>query len=335
MENVKQFNDFLNDHVNLGKGSLELLDRNVDAIFAALKADEELEPLIVKKDPQGSWAHRTIIKPQKDREFDADFMLVLRENEDWSDPVEYRNAIKRALNHHPRYSEMPVKHSCRCVTVTYADSHVDIVPFLTLADGRDVIVNGDENEWEDADPQSFTDWMRERDNLTERNFRKVVRLMKYIRDNSDWAGTKSIILTTLLGDRVSAIKTITEPDYYRDVPTTLVHLVENLHDWLQMQPGKPVIMDPSGTSLSFDHRWNEATFQRLKERISGYANAMRDAYDTEDEQESLDKWAQIFGDDFPTDISDSSRSEGASKFGAGATGAGAAGSSTSHTGRAG
>jgi len=203
MESVKQFNDFLNDHVNLGIGSLELLDRNVDAIYAALKADEELKPLIVKKDPQGSWAHRTIIKPQKGKEFDADFMLVMKENEDWTDPVEYRNAIKRALNRHDKYKTMPVSHSCRAVTVTYADSHVDIVPFVALSDGRDVIVNGDDNEWEDSDPQSFTDWMRERDDITGRNFRKVVRIMKYLRDNSDWAGTKSIILTTLLGDRVS------------------------------------------------------------------------------------------------------------------------------------
>ncbi|PKW25739.1 SMODS domain-containing nucleotidyltransferase [Phycicoccus duodecadis] len=335
MENVKQFNDFLNDHVNLGKGSLELLDRNVDAIFGALKADEELNPLIVKKDPQGSWAHRTIIKPQKDREFDADFMLVLRESDDWSDPVEYRNAIKRALNRSDKYKTMPVSHSCRAVTVTYADSHVDIVPFLSLSDGRNVIVNGDDNEWEDANPQSFTNWMRERDDITDRNFREVVRLMKYLRDNSDWAGTKSIILTTLLGDRVSAMKTIFDPNYYGDVPTTLVRLVEDLNDWLQAQPGKPEIRDPSGTGLSFDHRWNEPTFQRLKDRISGYASAMRDAYDAQDEQDSLDKWAAIFGDDFPTDLTDGSRSEGASKFGVGAAGAGAAGSSSSHSGRAG
>lgn len=334
MENSKQFSDFLNDHVNLGKGSLELLGRNVDAIFTALKADAELAPLIVKKDPQGSWAHRTIIKPQKGREFDADFMLVLRENEGW-DPVEYRNAIKRALNRHPRYSTMPVKHSCRCVTVTYSDSHVDIVPFLTLSDGRSVIVNGDDNEWEDADPQSFTDWMRERDDITDRNFRKVVRLMKYVRDNSDWAGTKSVILTTLLGDRVSASKTIIDPGYYSDVVTTLVHMVEDLHGWLQTQPGKPVILDPSGTGLSFDHRWNEATYDRLKERISSCATAMRDAYDAEDEQESLDKWADIFGGDFPTGLTADSSSGGASKFGAATAGAGAAGASSSHSGRAG
>jgi len=335
MESVKQFNDFLNDHVNLGIGSLELLDRNVDAIYAALKADEELKPLIVKKDPQGSWAHRTIIKPQKGKEFDADFMLVMKENEDWTDPVEYRNAIKRALNRHDKYKTMPVSHSCRAVTVTYADSHVDIVPFVALSDGRDVIVNGDDNEWEDSDPQSFTDWMRERDDITGRNFRKVVRIMKYLRDNSDWAGTKSIILTTLLGDRVSHTKAIFDPNYYGNVPTTLVNLVEDLNDWLQTQHVKPVIMDPSETGLSFDHRWNEETFQRLKDRISGYAATMRDAYVTEGQQDSLDKWAAIFGDDFPTDLTESSGSDGTSKFGAGAAGAGAAGTSTSHSGRAG
>lgn len=336
MRNAKQFNDFLNNHVNLGKGSLEILDGNVDSLFRALKADAELGPLVIKKDPQGSWAHKTIIQPQKGKEFDADFMLVLHENEGWADnPVEYRNAIKRALNGHPRYSTMPVSHSCRCVTVTYANSHhIDIVPFLDLSDGRSVIVNGDDNEWEDADPQAFTNWMREREDVSRGNLRKVIRLLKYLRDNSDWAGTKSIILTTLLGEQVNAEKTFYDPDYYGDLPTALVHIIEDLNDWLQSQIVMPNIEDPSGTGLTFDHRWDKPTFERLKDRIAGYTDSMRAAYDTEDEEDSLAQWASIFGDKFPTAAESSGSTGGSSKFGAGAAAAGL-GSSSSHSGRAG
>lgn len=143
-----------------------------------------------------------------------------------------------------------------------------------------------------------------------------------------------MILTTLLGEQVSALNAILDPDYYRDVPTTLVHLVSDLDKWLQALPGKPVIMDPSGTGLTFDHRWDEATFERLRDRVSSYAAAMRDAFETEDEQDSLDKWAAIFGDRFPTDPAGAGRSAGADKFGAGGAGV-ATGTSTSHSGRAG
>lgn len=44
-----------------------------------------------------------------------------------------------------------VRKKNRCVRIGYAnDCHVDVVPYLVLADGRQVIVNYEANEFEDT-----------------------------------------------------------------------------------------------------------------------------------------------------------------------------------------
>ena len=82
MKLTDHFNVLLKDTVNLGQVKLDLLDSRVESVYKALKADEQIGPLILGKTPKGSWAHRTIINPVGDKEFDEDFMLDMSENPD-------------------------------------------------------------------------------------------------------------------------------------------------------------------------------------------------------------------------------------------------------------
>ena len=94
MKHADYFSNFLKNTVNLSQFNLDLLADRVDAIYAALKADPDLGPRIIKKIPQGSWGQETIISPQNDKPFDADFLLQMKEESDWSDDVqEYINAV--------------------------------------------------------------------------------------------------------------------------------------------------------------------------------------------------------------------------------------------------
>src|SRR5439155_26471449 len=63
MKLIRHFDHFLSETVNLNRSRLDSLDGSVDAVYAALRADPEIGDPIVAKIPQGSWAHRTIIKP--------------------------------------------------------------------------------------------------------------------------------------------------------------------------------------------------------------------------------------------------------------------------------
>lgn len=298
MNLTNHFDVLLNDTVNLSPFRLNLLSERVDRIYRALQNDEEIGSHIRGKSPQGSWAHRTIINPVGDKEFDADFMLVMDEVEGW-EPADYIDQVYKAIHRHSTYKDMPHTRKCRCVRLVYANScHVDIVPTIHLLSGQH-IVNRDENKWEPANPQGFTDWMRERDEITSRNLRKVIRLMKFLRDHKNsFTGTRSVILTTLLGDRVEAYKPILNPGYYSDVPTTLVNLITDLDAWLQARPNRPSVVDPSGSGRTFDHRWSDVSYAFFRQRIHVHAAEMIDAYNETEKDESVRKWQAIFGEGF-------------------------------------
>lgn len=312
MKLTDYFNVLLKDAVNLGQVKLDLLDSRVESVYKALKADDQIGSLILGKTPQGSWAHRTIINPVGDNEFDADFILNMSENPDWADdPKQYIEAVYAALHRNSTYGNMPHSRKCRCVRLVYANSmHLDIVPHLVLADGREVIVNRDDNAWELTNPQGFTDWMKEKDAFAKGNLRKVIRLMKYLRDHKNsFTGTRSILLTTLLGEQVTALRTLIDPNYYSDVPTALLHIVNDLDAWLQARPTKPSIPDPSGSGVTFDHRWEQSTYSYFRDRIHAHAAEITEAYKEENKERSIELWQGIFGDGFKAPTTSSSNSK--------------------------
>lgn len=312
MQLADHFDVLLKDTVNLSQPKLDLLETRVDSIYEALKADDQIGSLISGKSPQGSWAQRTIINPVGKNEFDADFMLDMKENPDWSgSPKTYIDQVYAALDRHSKYGDMPHSRKCRCVSLVYANSmHVDIVPHLNLADGREVIVNRDDNDWEKTNPQGFSAWMKEKDSIANGNLRKVIRLMKYLRNHrNSFTGTRSILLTTLLGERVTEHQVISNPGYYGNVPTTLLHVIKDLDAWLQEWPTKPSIPDPSNPGVTFDHRWNQDTYDYFRDRIHTHAADIEKAYEEPDKYRSVKMWQDIFGGGFkaPTSLSSSAK----------------------------
>jgi hypothetical protein len=342
MKHTDYFNNFLTNTVNLSQFNLDILAGRVDAIYAALKADPDLGPRIITKIPQGSWAQETIISPQNDKPFDADFLLQMKEEHDWSDNVqEYINAVYHVIHHHSTYGNMPHNRKCRCVYVEYANNqmHVDIVPYVVLGDGRQVIINRDDQEFETTNPAGFTQWMKDKDKIANRNLRKVIRLLKFLRDQrNSFTGTKSILITTLLGEQVFEWRKIYDPGYYSDLPTALLHMVSDLDQYLQQNWTKPSIADPSNPSVNFDRRWTPETYSYFRDRIHAHAAEIDDAYHEADEDKSIAKWQKLFGDEFQAPETSSS----STKFGAAGAAGGAGGgnepsgvSSTGRSGRAG
>nr|MDT0659111.1 nucleotidyltransferase [Micromonospora sp. DSM 115978] len=335
MMHTDYFKNFLDNTVNLSKLKLELLDKRVNTIYSALKNDDDLGPLIKKKIPQGSWPQKTIISPQNGKAFDADFMVQMVEDPDWAhDLRRYGDAIYNVLHNTSPYKDMPHGRKCRCVYITYANSmHVDIVPFVIRADGTQWIINRDKNVWERTDTDGFTSWMKTKDAIAGRHFREVIRIMKFLRDHKNsFTGTKSILLTTLLGEQVEDWRKIYDAGYYADLPTALLHIVSDLDTWLQDRPTKPVIMDPSGSGTSFDHRWTQETYAYFRDRIHVHAAEIKAAYHETDPGESVKKWQDLFGDGFTAPTSSTS----SGKYSTVGTGAGTAGAATVNlSGRAG
>lgn len=333
MEQVTYFTTFLADKVNLPQHKLDFLDERVERIFNALKKGD-LGTRVLGMEKQGSWAQRTIINPSENEEFDADFMVELEE-QDSSSPSDYQAPVFDALSDYCEAQQMSTAPEAknRCVRVTYANyMHVDVVPYVDRVNGGECIVNTDTNEWEDTDPSGFTQWMRDKDEITNGNMRRVLRILKYLRDHRDYyEDTKSIILTTIVGGVVSLDKTRTRPGCYDNIPKTLHRITTDLADWARDMPERPEIADPSRADSTFTHRWPQWEYDDFRRDIQTVADLVDDAINCSTSwSESVDKWRNLLGADFgPTFVSNDS------KFPATVAGAGAAGGVETTTGRSG
>lgn len=294
MKLTQYFKAFLEDTVDLNQSRLDLLDERVAAIVSVLESDSAIGKKILEHVPQGSWAHRTIIRPLNNHEFDADVLVRLEEVPEWTQQ-QYLREVRAALRASTTYKEK-VRKKNRCVRVLYAnDCHVDVVPYIHLADGRQVIVNYAEAKFEDTNPAGYTAWMKERDTLAHGNLRKVIRLLKYLRDYKQTFSVPSVILTLLVAERVSAWDADAR---YGDVPTALMHMLADLDAWLQVHQTMPVLEDPSCPGTYFNHRWDQGKYENFRERISQYSAWVTEAYREADKQKSITAWQRVFGTSF-------------------------------------
>ncbi|NEK60236.1 nucleotidyltransferase [Geodermatophilus sabuli] len=330
MEHVGHFRTLLEDTVNLPDGKLASLADRVDKIYAAIKAAKTQSRVLSKK-RQGSWAQRTIINPPKNVEFDADFMLELREVEGWT-PADYNDAVFNALDNDPVYGSMdePVEAKNRCVRVSYAnDMHVDVVPYVNLANGGEHIINSETDEWEANNSDGFTQWMKTKDDLTDGNMRRVIRLLKYLRDHHGWyEDTVSIILTTVVGNTIKPENVLANSDCYTNVPVTLARVVSDLATWVRANDTRPEVEADPGTT--FTHRWTESRYQQFRTDIQNLDTRIAAALAETDEDDSLDLWRDLFGGGFKAPES-STKTSKFPALGTGSGTAGAAGSAASET----
>jgi hypothetical protein len=190
-----------------------------------------------------------------------------------------------------------------CVTITYAnDKKIDVAPCIQDAAKTLWVCNRDANTFERTEPRLYTNWLIEKNTYSGSNsFRKVTRLVKYLRDIKTRFSCSSVLLTTLLGYQISS--TDQNSSDFVDTPTALKTIFGRLDDWLQTCLAKPSVPNPFLQSEDFANSWSEDQYQNFRERIHTYREWIDDAYDEQDRSESIAKWRRVFGDDFASGVS--------------------------------
>jgi hypothetical protein len=89
---VDDFSKFLDDKVNLNKTRITELETHVENIQNFLNGSDWGAP-IIRYSNQGSWAHKTIIKPPGNGGFDADVLVFVKPVTDWS-PDDYIHHLR-------------------------------------------------------------------------------------------------------------------------------------------------------------------------------------------------------------------------------------------------
>lgn len=295
------FENFLNDIVNLNKDRVNRIDDAQRVLSGFIRNQDEFKDLYIDTVPQGSYRQKTIIKPVgDDGVFDVDFLIMLKENLDWSSS-DYHAKLASAFRKSDRYEDLTdTKGKARCVTIDYeGDFHVDLVPAIER-NGRYYICNKNTDEFEETDSDGYAQWFEQQDSRANGYLVPVVRLLKYLRDYKGDFDTKSIILTTIAGMQVYS------DDEFIDIPDALSKILERMNDYLSQFETAPSIINPAMPGEDFDRHWkdDDKGFNRLKTAISEYADLASDAVSTPDQDKAIKRWRELFGDDFPTEDND-------------------------------
>ncbi|MBD0363168.1 MAG: nucleotidyltransferase, partial [Coleofasciculus sp. C3-bin4] len=278
MKLTEHFDDFLKDTVNLNQSRIEQLEKRVETISSFL-CKNDYAPRIWRFTAQGSWAHKSIIKPPKNKDFDADLLAIIGEVEGWR-AKDYINELYYVFRNNQIYADK-VSRGTRCVVLNYkGDFHLDVVPCIQVIEGeskRFWVCNRCEDEPEETASESYTAWLAEKNSITGRNqLQKVIRLLKYLRDIKETFSVKSILLTTLVGMQID--DEVFSSNYFSDLPTSLKNIVNWLDDFLQARPCMPVIENPVLSGEHFNRHWNQEKYKNFRSKIHQYRQWIDDAY---------------------------------------------------------
>ena len=132
MKHPAEFNVFLERQVSLNKTRIVTLGDRVAAIENFLWRSD-WGHIIKRLSSQGSWAHKTIIKPPGESSFDAD--LFIEPVPGWT-AKDYIFGLRGLFLGTETYKDM-VGLKNRCVTLNYAgDFELDVVPCVVERPGR-------------------------------------------------------------------------------------------------------------------------------------------------------------------------------------------------------
>ncbi len=300
MKLIVEFQKFLEDVVNLNATRITTLVTRVESIESFL-LDSDLEVRIQRFSTQGSWAHKTIITPPGDGGFDADLLAFVEPMPGW-EAADYVIAFHKAFLESGVYKDK-VTLGTRCITLDYAgDFNIDIVPCVVARPGAITtyeVCNRTDNEFEPTDSEAYTAWVEERNTWTgQHKLREVTRLLKYLRDVKLTFTCKSILLTTLLGERITQVDVFFQNTEFPDLPTAFRTLVGRLDDYLQAHADLHDVCNPVLPSESFIRHWDDDKYDNFREMVHKYRGWIDDAYLESDEAVSLTKWQRIFQDEF-------------------------------------
>lgn len=302
MKLVERLDEFLAEAVNLNEGRITTLEQRVETIKNFIRASD-YEPNILRFSAQGSWAHKTIIKPPTDRqEFDADLVVYLNPVEGWG-PSDYIVELRRVFWNSAVYADK-TSYKSRCVRINYAgDFHLDVVPIIVERNASDIVTysvcNRSDNRFEHTDGDGFRDWWMGQNNIGGGNrLIKTARLIKYLRDyKKGQFSAKSVVLTTLIGNQISELDRQDEVNF-SDLPSALKTVIDRLDHWLQDRPLLPAVENPALPGESFTRNWTQEQYDIFRDRIKQHREGIDDAFNDPDRDSSIGKWRDVLGDEY-------------------------------------
>ena len=298
------FQEFIEKYVNLNANRLRILEQRIETVERFLRSSE-LGSSILAVSTQGSYLHRTIIKPPLTRNsFDADVTVYLKPTDKWA-AKDYIDQVYMTLKASSTYRSMASRQT-RCVNLNYAGHfHLDIVPMIVQQPwfGRKTykVCNRLENGFEVTDGPGFDRWWNDQAmKVPGEKLVIVTRILKYLRDVKGTFSCKSILLTTLVGLQIHDDE---DANDWKDIATSLQTIVRRLDDFMRGSLSMPSVENPVLAGETFTRHWDQRKYRNFRLKIRQYREWIEDAYAENDPVESVAKWRRVLGPDFASHYS--------------------------------
>ncbi|MCA1042418.1 nucleotidyltransferase [Bacillus infantis] len=248
-----KFNSFYTDCVKLSDAEIYSLREkkrlNVDRLKEGLSeynSEHNTNYRIVEDIEQGSVAMRTVTQHDK-KEYDIDVAVVFEATDIPENPRDVKAIVEDALQRKCTRFKAAPKAKTNAVTVEYASGyHIDFAIYRRkpgLYGGN--VYEHCGSEWRERDPRAINSWFKGRNDDSNNNIRKVVRILKmFCKSNSGWLMPGGLVQSILVAEQVQnrerldemfyeTIKAIKNRlNYYRDVcnPTLGQSILYNKKD---------------------------------------------------------------------------------------------------------
>lgn len=293
-----KFNQFYEECVRLSEEDIKSLrekkNLNIDRLKAGLKEynDEKgTNYRIVDVIEQGSVAMRTVTQHDK-KEYDIDIAIVFENDADLPDSTkEVKAFVEDALQRKCSQFKASPQAKTNAVTVEYASGyHIDFAIYRRTPNTQSSYkYEHCGSEWRERDPRSINQWFKEKNDGSDNNIRKVVRILKmFCKSNSGWLMPGGLIQSILVSEKIQVEDRLDET-FYQTINALKKRLDTNKEVY------NPTLFMQSVLYKQKDH-------QKVKNLGTRLGNAIKNLeilFDSKcTEEQAIDAWKTFFNHSF-------------------------------------
>lgn len=328
------FKDFLTN-IRLSENQINDLKNGHTTLRKRLEGDDELSKIIVSTFLQGSYRRSTAVKPKNGNKSDVDVIVVTKLDSEEITPEQALNLFVPFLE---KYYKNKYRIQGRSIGISLSYVDLDIVPtsasseseagllqdkvvlsefavedfhFDTVAKGlfesgnsllcfdKDapqwkteplLIPDREAEKWDKTHPLEQIRWTIQKNKDCNTHYINVVKALKWWKKTKypDMKHSKSYPLEHFIGECC--------PDGIESVAEGVVLALENI---VKNYPEKPFLSDRGVPEHDVFARITDDEYSEFYNSVCNVAIKAREAYDCDNFYDSVCKWRDIFGNEFP------------------------------------
>lgn len=313
------FNDFLKE-IRLTENQIDDLKTGHTTLSNRLSNYDNLKDIIVSMFLQGSYKRSTAIRPTQGKRSDVDLVVVTNLDSENYNPEE---AMDLFIPFMDKYYKDKYRKQTRSIGIEL--SYVDLDVVITTAPSEmetdyinsDFMQSDDEIEmFEEDENADVSDWKTEPLLIPDRDKNEwdatdpLEQIRKTIEKNKECNGHYVNVVKALKWWKLKNYENNNPPKSYplehfiwincpdgiesvaEGVVTTLEGIVNNYSE-------KPLLPDHGVPEHNVFERVTDEQYNNFYKLVKDAAVIARQAYDSEDKEESVKKWQELFGSKFP------------------------------------